>query len=340
MITSWRLSVAVVVSVMGGAGVAAAQSVLIKQAPAGEAIEVVLNATKVASGTVGAAGDATLRLDLSTISKTDIDANIFVDTCQGLHRVIVVERAKLPDPQQPGCTRRDIAGLYWVRTVNTLVFDFGGPSPTMLLVKGNYHPDRPHSWTNAPGGLVVFGGGSWTSVNNEVAMSCGTLTACSGKSGGLSYTGGVTYWFVPWLGADVTYIKPRKVTVQGGDTFTFNSSLDPQVGTVSGKVGVPVGPVRMYGQVGLGYHEATSRTTETIGTASQTLSFKTKGWGLAFGGGMEVWLSSVFGLYGDVNFVKMKGSDEAGGEGRIDNRLTFIAFGARIHIGHRVHIGR
>lgn len=333
MINSWRLLVAVVLSLVGGAGVATAQTVLIKNAPAGEAIEVVLNATKVASASAGPAGDATLPLDLSSIGKTEIDSNIFVDACDALHRIIVVERTKLPDPQPTGCVRRDIQGLYWIRNINTLVFDLGGPSPAMLLIKGKYHPDRPHTWTLAPSGLVLSGGGAWSSVSNEVALSCGSLTACSGKSAGLTYTAGVTYWFLPFLGVEGSYIKPRKVTAQGGDTFTFNSSLDPQIGTIAGKAGIPIGPVRLFGQFGLGYHKATSTTTETINGASQTLTFKTKGWGLAFGGGMEVWAAHSFALYLDVNSIKMKGSDEAGGEGRIDDRVTVLAFGARIRIG-------
>ena len=99
-------------------------------------------------------------LSLSNTGKTEIDANVFVDICDKLHRVIVVERNKLPDPQQPGCARRDISGLYWVRPVNTLVVDVAEGRPSLLLVKGSYNPECPRTWNTAPRGFVVYGGGT------------------------------------------------------------------------------------------------------------------------------------------------------------------------------------
>jgi opacity protein-like surface antigen len=334
MITSWRLLVAVALSLVIDAGVATAQTVLVRNAPAGEAVEVVLNATKVASGTVEPSGEVTLPLDLSSIGQTQIDANVFVDICDALRRVIVVERTKLPDPQQPGCNRRDIAGLYWVRPVNTLVFDFGGPAPTMLLIKGAYHPEQPHEWREAPSGLVLFGGGTWDNLRDAVAIFCGNATQCSGKSTGFGFTAGGTFWIGPRVGFTASYVRPHEVTAQGSDTnVTFNSSIDPQIAIVAGKVGIPIGPVRLYGLAGGNYQLSTFSTTQTIDGASQTLAFKTKAWGWTYGGGMEIWLASKFGLYTELNFTKLKGTDEAGGEGRISDLLRFLAFGAVVHIG-------
>jgi hypothetical protein len=335
MIRPWRPLVAVAVNLTLGAGVATAQTVLIRHAPQAESIEVVLNDTKVSSGTVGADGEATLPLDLSRLSKTEIDANVFVDDCENLHRVIVVERTKLPDPQQPGCARRDIPGLYWVRPLNTLVFDLGGPTPTLLLIKGRFKEPTPHTWTLAPSGLMVFGGGAFTNVTNEVAVACGTVTDCSGKSSTLGFTAGVTYWIKPFLGVEATYTRPQKITAQGsGDTFSFNSSLDPQIATAVGKVGIPIGPVRLYGTGGMNYHDTTSLTTQTINGVSQSFTFKTKDWGWVFGGGMEVWLARSFALYTDLNFAQLQGSDEAGTtQAAIDDRARYLTFGARIHIG-------
>jgi opacity protein-like surface antigen len=334
MIKPWRPLVAVALNLTVGAGLATAQTVMVKQAPPGETIEVVLNATKVASGTTEPTGDATLPLDLSSIGKTDVDANVFVDACDALHRIVVVERTKLPDPQQPGCVRRDIPGLYWVRRINTVVVNLGGPTPTLLLIKGAYHEDRPHTWTQAPMGLVVSGGGVYGNMRDTAAIFCGTVTQCSGKNAGFGFNGGVTFWLMPFLGVEATYLRPRKITAQGSDTtFTFNSSQDPQIGTISAKIGVPVGPARIYGTAGMNYHKATFTTTETIAAVSQTQTFKTKGWGWAFGGGMELWIARSVALYGDLNFLAIKGKDEAGGEGRIDDRLRFVSFGARVHIG-------
>ena len=335
MIKPWRLLVAAALNVTVGVGAVAAQSVLVRQVPPGETIELVLNATKVATATADASGEATLPLDLQkNIGKTEIDANIFLDVCDKLYRVIVVERTKLPDPQQPGCARRDIPGLYWVRQVNTLVVDVGGPTPKLLLIKGPYTVEVPHTWTQAPAGLVVFGGGGFLTFRDAAAIFCGSVTSCSGKDRQLAYTGGATFWITPFLGAEASYLRPRKVTAQGsGDTFRFDSSLDTQIVTVAGKVGVPIGPVRLYGQAGMNYHQATSLTTETIDTVAQTLQLKTKGWGWLFGGGGEVWLAGSFALYGELGFAAIKGPNEAGGEGRIDDRVHYIVGGARVRIG-------
>ena len=78
-----------------------------------EALETVLNATKAGSGTADSNGDATLPLSLSSINKTEIDANIFVDICDKLHRVIVVEPTGFPirsSQGAPGAISRACTG--------------------------------------------------------------------------------------------------------------------------------------------------------------------------------------------------------------------------------------
>ncbi len=76
--------------------------------------------------------------------------------------------------QEPGCERRDIPGLYWVRGVNTLVVDVGGPNPTMMLVKGSYQPGKVKNWSSTvPTGLMVFGGAGRADYRDAVLISCG-----------------------------------------------------------------------------------------------------------------------------------------------------------------------
>ena len=336
MIKSWRLlAMAAALNVTAGAGIAAAQTIIVRHAPPGETIEAVLNATKVATAEVTAAGDATLSVDLNkNIGTTEIDANIFIDVCDKLHRVIVVERAKLPDPQEPGCARRDIPGLYWVRQVNTLVIDVGSATPTMLLIRGSYSVSAPRTWTPSPTGLVLFGSGSFLTFRDAAFVACGSVTSCSAKDSGIAVNGGLTYWFTPFLGAEVTYLKPRNVTSSGGgDTYHFNGTLESEVATVAGKLGVPLGALRLYGQIGRSYHWGKAVTTETIDAASQTFELKTEGWGWSFGGGGEVWLTRSFALYAELAFADVKGADIAGGEGRIDDRVRSIGGGVRVHIG-------
>ena len=152
MTMTWRpLVAAAALSVTVGAGTASAQRVMIRNAPAGEAIEVALNAENVASGTADAEGVATLPLDLNAhLKKTDIDANVFVDTCDKRHRVIVVERGHAIAAQEPGCERREISGLFLVRATHTLVVDVSSANPTLMLVKGTYRTGVVHRWSAPP----------------------------------------------------------------------------------------------------------------------------------------------------------------------------------------------
>jgi hypothetical protein len=354
MITSWRLLVAAALTALTmttlTAATAAAQTVMVRHAPPGETVETVLNATKVGTATVDASGTASVPLSLSSTGKTEIDANIFVDICDKLHRVIVVERNKLPDPQQPGCARRDISGLYWVRPVNTLVVDVAEGRPSLLLVKGSYNPERPRTWNTAPRGFVVYGGGTIGSFRDAISVSCGNVTDCKGDSTLAGFTAGGTVWLLPYLGADVAYVKPQDVKTSGsGSTYHFNSDLESQLLTIAGKVGAPIGPVRLYGQAGMAYHWTKNTGTETIDDLTITVDnvqqtipggtqaslLETEGWGWLFGGGGEVWIARSIALYADLNFASITGSAKSGGEARIDDTLRFIAFGARVHIGHR-----
>ena len=105
-----------------------------------------------------------------------------------------------------------------------------------------------------------------------------------------------------------------------------------------GKVGVPAGPFRPYGQVGGTYHRATLSTSQTMTnqteSPTQTYSVETGGWTFVFGGGLEVWLNSSFAIYGEVNRGGMKGPPiDKNVEGDLDDRLTSIVIGARIKIG-------
>jgi hypothetical protein len=333
----WLPVLAAVLNVCLGAGVAAGQTVIVRKAPPGERVEVVLNDATVASATANPAGDATLPLDLSASGgKPEIEANVFVDFCDQLRRVIVAERTRQPLPPAAGCERRTIAGLFGVRRVNTLVVDVGGPNPTLLLIRGSYSldPAAVRSWTPSLTGLQIFGGGSFMTFRDAQAIACGDVTPCGGHDSGLGYTAGVTYWITRFVAAESSYLKPSKATAQGsGDTFSFTNSLDAHVVTIAGKVGGPIGPVRLYGQAGTNYHWATSLTTETIASATQTFELKTQGWGWLFGGGGEVWIAPSVALYAEAGFAGLKGKDTGGGEGLIDDRLRFILLGVRVRLG-------
>jgi opacity protein-like surface antigen len=131
-----------------------------------------------------------------------------------------------------------------------------------------------------------------------------------------------------------------------GSTYRFESTLDTQLFTVSAKAGLPLGPVRIYGRAGANYLQATTTTTQTNDETSVTVDEETqaipggtitsavesKGWSWTVGGGMEVWVSSWLGVYGDAGRAAVKGN-VVDAEGRIDDRITAFTFGARIRIG-------
>ena len=122
MRSPWRLlALAAALHMTVGIGTALAQRVMLRHAVPGSPVEIFLNTDKVADGTVGADGDVTIEFTLpSKDGKAEIDANVFVDVCDKLHKVVVVDRNRAALPVAEGCDRREVAGLFWVRPVNTL----------------------------------------------------------------------------------------------------------------------------------------------------------------------------------------------------------------------------
>lgn len=340
MLNCSRLALAAVLVVTMGAALAAAQTVMVRNAANGAKVEVLLNGTVVGTGAANADGEATVSLTSGdAIGPTGIDANVAVDKCGADYRVLITERMKLAPAPGVGCDRNDISGLFWVRTINTIVINLSGTAPSLLLIRGKYvykppsAEGQPRVWRPLATGLVLFGGAGRATFDNAFTAACGDATPCSGRNSGLgAYTFGVTYWFTRFLGAEGAYIKPRNVTAKGGDTFSFDSTMDTDVYAIVAKGGVPAGPVRLYGQAGEDYHQATTKASETIGAATQTFSVKTKGWSWTAGGGGEVWVSAKVALYGEFNVVRLKGPAEGGGEARTDDHVRVLVAGLKVRL--------
>lgn len=351
MMKPWRpLVLAAALEVTIGVGRATAQTVIVRGAPPGSAVELVLNSSAVGSATADSAGDATLVVNQpTTAGKTEMDAYVYVDACDNMRRVLLVERGLQPPPQGAGCERRQIVGLFLVRRISTLVVNVTGPNPTVILRQGRFNPRQSSGriWTS-PTGLVLFGGGGLAKFRDAAALACGDVTACAGGDFSGAYTVGAAYWFTRFLGAEASYLKPAEVNVDGsGTNFRFNSFLDAHVVTAAGIVGVPIGPVRLYGQAGANYHRATSGTTQTIEDVTvtiegvtqtikggtQTYGLRTAGWGWLFGGGLEAWLTSYIAIYGEGWRAAIKGTALDDAEGSVDDGLTSIVIGARVRIG-------
>ena len=345
MLNRWRLVATTAAVVMGTAGIASAQTVYVRNAPAGSNVDVVLNAASAGTGTVDPEGEAKVAFKLPE-GKTEMDANVFVDVCDSgkLRKVLITDRVRQPPPPAEGCERREIAGIYWVRPVNTIVVDVGGVAPSLLLVRGSYTPPKPsaegssdeeHPSKPLPSGLMMFAGGAYTNYRDAGILFCGN-TQCTPKTTGFTYTFGVDVWLSRFVGVEGSYIHPHEVSASGGDgsTFTFKSTMGSDVWTAAGKLGAQAGVVRIYGKGGMNYHQATTKTAETIDNSVQAIEYKTTGWSWIFGGGMEAWLGQRqrLAIYADAGIIRVKGKSEGGGEAKIDDRLKYVAVGVKLRL--------
>ena len=51
------------------------------------------------------------------------------------------------------------------------------------------------------------------------------------------------------------------------------------------------------------------------------------------GGGIEIWVKPALAIYVDGARVRLKGGAVGGAEGAMDDNLTYVMFGARVHLG-------
>jgi hypothetical protein len=340
-----------VVLQVAAAGLAAAQTVVVRRAPAGSPVEVVVNTATVRTGTADENGDAVLPVNLAdAVGSPEAALNILVDVCESMHRVLLLERGVRPPAAGATCDRRDVVGLFRVRPISTLVVNVEGASPTVLLIQGRYSlreagPSR--LWPPAPAGIVLFGNAGLRTFRDARFAACGNLTDCEGGDAAGAYSAGGAYWLWRFLAAEVSFLKPGEAVMRGrGDTFDFTSSLDVRALTLAGLVGVPIGPVRIYGRAGGNRHWGTFSTTQTnqdvtvtidgepqtIPGGTQTFELNSGGWGWLFGGGMELWITRGFGLNVEFNRAALRGPAVAG-DSLLDEAQTPVLVGARVRIG-------
>lgn len=321
---------------------ASAQTVIVQNAGPGSTAEFVLNGTVVATGTAGADGLATLTAGQGALAdRGSVDVFVWVDRCGAVRRVVVVDRLVTPPPAGGECSRSQIAGLFLLQRVTTMVVDVEreppsmrlrqGPAPAEWLIRPAPGAAAAASTSLAPRGLGLFGGltRSWTTDFSNHA--CGDAPTCNAEDQVFGATGGVAFWPVKYVGVEVSLVRPRKVVVDGsGEGYEFDSEMDGGLLLFAGKVGAPIGRVRLFGMGGLNYHRATFTTVQDINDASQTYQWRTRGWGPAFGGGAEVWFSPRIGVYGELTRAMLKGDDVGGGEAKTDAGMTSIVAGLRL----------
>ena len=330
----WRtLAVAAALN-MVCAGVATAQTVLVRNAAAGDTVEVVLNGAPVGSRPVDAENAAKVPFALPADAlQTGMDSRIYVDSCANIRRVHIVERNLIVPAAQEGCNRTEITGLYLVRRENTLVVNVAGALPTLLMVKGNFSLKPPTPAPPAPKGLIVYGGGGFANFADEIGLACGNVTECGGDDAVSAWTGGASYWITNWLGADVSYLKPSKPTAKGSGTdLTFNSDIDANVFLAGVKVGVPFSRLRIYGTGGANFHSATTRTVQTLAGDTHAIVVDSEGIGWQVGGGLEVWATKWFGLYAEFSRIALRGDALDETKGEFKDNLSVAMLGGRIRI--------
>jgi hypothetical protein len=349
MSKSLRLLAVAAVLNIGASAVASAQTVLLRGAAAGDTIELMVNGTKTATATAGEGLTSLIgKLPTNDANRVEMDATVFVDVCPKRQVVHIVERTQPQPAREEGCERRDINGVFWVRQRSTLVVDTSNAIPTLLLRQGEYDPTAATRGRESPRGLILFAGGGWGAYHSLLAEACGDVGSCEGKEGGGAWTAGADLWLTRFLAVEGAYVKPHKASFDAsGENFRFTYFMDAELFTVAGKLGIPAGPVRLYGRGGIGYHRATRSVTQTndplnftgddgtpinVPGGTQTLEVKTEGWGYLFGGGLEGWVSPRFALFGDATYYQLEGPAKSGTDIPMDGRVFNVVVGIRLKI--------
>ena len=331
---SWRPISLALVFLACGAASAAAQTVVIRGVPAGSTADVIQGASR-ASGTPDAGGDAVIKGNLTDAADTRV--TIFVDVCEKARRVVLVERDGVPPPADEGCTRSEVPGMFVLRPVSTLVVNLRGATPAVLLRQGEFDFRKEYGTggVEPPAGLVVFASGAYAKLHNARTFSCGDTAECPGTDSGFGYGGGIAYWFTPYAGIEASYLKPRRTLFEGAvNNGLFQSVSDPHVLMFVAKVGVPAGPVRIYGQGGATFHRATlTNSQDSVDGINDRFELRTNGWGWTFGGGIEAWVAPRAAFYAEGGRAALKGTGiESAGEGRYDERMTYVVAGLRVSL--------
>ncbi|MFO7692170.1 MAG: hypothetical protein R6V57_03690 [Vicinamibacterales bacterium] len=353
----WRPAVAAAVLNLIVVAAGAAQTVIVTKAPPGSAIELVVNSAVAATATADATGLATMAVTTEARGgKTESDTYVFVEYCDNLRRVILIE----PGMQgYPGgqCLRREVQGAYVLRQTTSLVVNVSEPAPSVLVRQGRVPPawlsdevEQAESAkpANAPSrGLYGFAAGGLSSFRDAAAFACGADT-CDGSAQPLTFSAGVTFWLTPYFGIEGSYLKPGEVRFDGGmaTLYDFTSALDTDLFTMVGKAGLPLSRVRIYGFGGATFSRAHWDTLETIDDqtvfvdgvettikgGAQGLDLHTQGWGWIAGAGMEVPVSRRVSIFGEGGRAGIKGEDRQSGEGKVDDRVFYIVGGIRVRI--------
>ena len=354
------LLLAAALTVIVTAGQATAQTVVVTKAPPGASVELGLNAATIGNATADAAGIATLKVDLESRGrKPTADVRIFVDVCEKARRVTLLEAGWEAPPAGAGCSRHEIFGVFFLQKVTTLVVGAAAEAQAVWLKQG----PAPDAWLRdlpveteketgselqVPRGFALFVGGGLSSYANASTVSCGVQSACASDDTQIAIRIGGDYWIRPYLAVSGSYLRPWGASAEGSGTgYRYETTLNPNVVTMTGKVGAPFGRFRLYGEAGLTYNWTTRTTTQTMDSqtltvdglpvvvpgGTQVFKLETDGWSWMWAAGGEFWLSPIAAIWGEFSWVKLVGDATGGGEGSLNDTLTSVVGGIRLRLG-------
>ena len=352
----WRCGLAL--AAIAAAEPASAQTVIVRSAPAGAAIEVQLNADAARTGAADSNGDAMLAVGFPSSNAEEVDVRFAVDVCAAAVRVYMRSAGAGPPAPAAGCNRTAIPDLFAMRRVTTFVVEVDGTGANLHLTQGPPPPEwlgaaqaaraaRMRFQTPPPAALVASGGLGISTFGKAVDAACGNVTSCRGDDLSGAASAGATFWLKNWVGAQVTFARPAKVTANGsGDTFRFNTTLDTRLVTVAAAFGARARAARIYGLVGTAHHQATLVTSETIPDATitvgdstvtvpggtQSFAHRTEGWNWLFGGGVEAWATRRLAIFVEMQRARLKATDIGSAEGGIDDNVMLIVAGLRLRL--------
>jgi hypothetical protein len=357
MSRSWPLvRVAVlVVTVTLAPGLAAAQTVIVRSAPPGGLVEVVMGGEVFGSATADTLGDA--RVTLKTFprpSAGEISTQVFVDVCGEARRVVLVERSFDAPSVAADCVRRAIEGFFVLRPISTVVIDVGQQTPILRLRQGpapeawlrHGPPPAPSLFASAPG-LELYGALSFATFREAIGRACGTVRGCSGRDFTPSYSLGGAYWLSRFFGAHASYLRAGTVEISADDDrFDFDATVDVEVLSLSGIVGAPLGRARLYGLMGINRQRSATvivqtqpdlvvienGVSRTIPGGTERFVLNTAGWAWQFGGGLDVWVTPAAGLFIEAGSGPIKGSNQDAPEGVTNDHITYVMMGGRVRL--------
>ncbi|MGE3844170.1 MAG: outer membrane beta-barrel protein [Vicinamibacterales bacterium] len=351
------LTRAVALGVTVGGGIATAQTVVVRDAVPGAPVEVQVDGGTPQTATADKLGDATIKLT-SPAGAQETEVRLVIEKCPDRVRVLIVGPG-ITAEAAANCNRTEIPWLFVMRPVTSFVVDLAGTAPAVHLRQGPV----PGEWllrgaaaqaaqsgpaVQPPSGFLLAGHAALSNFSKMLDVACGNVSSCTGSTTKGTFGATAAYWLTPVLGVRAGFVKPGTFSVEGeGSNYSFDSSLETRLFTVEGMVGATTGRARIYGFGGLHRHTATFIQNQTIESSTITIdnvpttleggsvtsTLETNGWGWQAGGGLEWWFTRRVSVFGEGQYLRLRGADANGTDARIEENLTTIGTGIRIHIG-------